>query len=84
MTKHDLNNAETTKFILFSLCLWSRVCLGELPEEFWKQPTGKCSVNLSPFAQTGREVREAVCRLVFTGTGFLLPSSLWPLGRRLG
>lgn len=47
MTKHDLNNAETTKFILFSLCLWSRVCLGELPEEFWKQPTGKYSVNLS-------------------------------------
>lgn len=30
-----------------SHCVWSRVCLEELPEEFWKQPTGKWSVNLS-------------------------------------
>lgn len=34
MTKHDLNNAEPAEFTTSSRCLWNRVCLELLPEEF--------------------------------------------------
>lgn len=36
MTKHDLNNAEPAEFTTSSRCLWNRVCLELLPQEFWK------------------------------------------------